>query len=324
MTSFQNRAPQDDNDNKSSLCIPFILERLSQHRKHTDRPFVIGLNGLQGVGKTTLVTALRTTLQSPPRNLVTLSFSLDDLYLPHDRLNTIAVAHPSNPLLQHRGQPGTHDVKLGRELFSQLLNRERDIKVPTYDKSAHHGRGDRVPVEKWEVVNKHGESTVDVVLFEAWCVGFRSLSDQEVVSKWLDACGTLQKQEDVGALADDKVDRSKGRLGRQKLESVKTINENLKEYDTLTDQFDTFIHLDADDTINVYDWRLEAEAKIRASRGDQYGMTDEEVIDFVNGYYPSYELYTDRLRKGVFEEKAGSQLRIIVDKQRHSKSHEVI
>ena len=48
-------------DDKSEHCIPFILERLKQHREHyeskgeTPPPFFLGLNGVQGAGKTTLV-----------------------------------------------------------------------------------------------------------------------------------------------------------------------------------------------------------------------------------------------------------------------------
>jgi D-glycerate 3-kinase len=45
-------------DDKSQHCIPYLLERL---RIHTERhsgntpPFFIGLNGVQGAGKTVLV-----------------------------------------------------------------------------------------------------------------------------------------------------------------------------------------------------------------------------------------------------------------------------
>lgn len=42
-------------DEKSEIVIPFILQRLETHKKHNDTPFFIGLNGVQGVGKTTLV-----------------------------------------------------------------------------------------------------------------------------------------------------------------------------------------------------------------------------------------------------------------------------
>lgn len=42
-------------DEKSTLCIPFILKRLEEHRRTSQQPFFIGLNGVQGAGKTTLV-----------------------------------------------------------------------------------------------------------------------------------------------------------------------------------------------------------------------------------------------------------------------------
>jgi len=42
-------------DDKSEIVIPFILQHLEAHKKHGDVPFFIGLNGVQGVGKTTLV-----------------------------------------------------------------------------------------------------------------------------------------------------------------------------------------------------------------------------------------------------------------------------
>lgn len=48
-------------DDKSEHCIPFILDHVQQHRRlHTSRgetpsPFFVGLNGVQGAGKTTLV-----------------------------------------------------------------------------------------------------------------------------------------------------------------------------------------------------------------------------------------------------------------------------
>lgn len=48
-------------DDKSEHCIPFILERLKLHEEQHEKrgqkppPFFLGLNGVQGAGKTTLV-----------------------------------------------------------------------------------------------------------------------------------------------------------------------------------------------------------------------------------------------------------------------------
>lgn len=44
---------------------------------------------------------------------------------------------------------------------------------------------------------------------------------------------------------------------------------------------DAFVHIDAENTTYVYDWRLQQEAALRAVKGT--GMTDEQVVNFVNG-----------------------------------------
>jgi D-glycerate 3-kinase len=101
-----NAAQPEIVDDKSPHCIPFILKNLHEHQlKHPDEPFFIGLNGVQGAGKTTLVKALAQTMREK-ENLETLVFSIDDLYLCHDDLVKLAQDHPQNPLVQHRGEPG--------------------------------------------------------------------------------------------------------------------------------------------------------------------------------------------------------------------------
>lgn len=95
-------------DDKSPICIPFILSRLAAHRERQagrSLPFVVGLNGVQGVGKTTLVRALAQTLQER-EGLPTLVVSIDDFYLTHADQLALAAAHPDNALVQHRGEPG--------------------------------------------------------------------------------------------------------------------------------------------------------------------------------------------------------------------------
>lgn len=48
-------------DDKSEHCIPFIIDRIHAHRESYSQagedvpPFFLGLNGVQGAGKTTLV-----------------------------------------------------------------------------------------------------------------------------------------------------------------------------------------------------------------------------------------------------------------------------
>ncbi|ORY00662.1 putative Uridine/cytidine kinase [Clohesyomyces aquaticus] len=300
-------------DDKSEHCIPFILERLSAHRENyllqgqRPPPFFLGLNGVQGAGKTTLVNTLCKTLRSPPHSLPTVVLSIDDLYLSHTAQVALARSERDNPLVQHRGQPSTHDLELGTSVFAALQAR-RTVKIPVYDKSQFNGQGDRADESTWEEVNRSGDSSIDVVVFEGWCVGFRPLSDSDVEEKWNKArhgpLGTTQ-------------------LGKHRLQDLLFVNAALRGHDTLTNSLHAFIHIDAEDTKFVYEWRLEQEAALHASKGT--GMTDEQVVSFVNGYYPAYELYTATLRNGIFGPgEAGRQLRLVVGRDRRVTSTERI
>lgn len=301
-------------DDKAPHVVPFILSLLSQHQKiHSTSsnppPFFIGLNGVQGAGKSVLVDILKQTLSGPPHNLSTVVFSLDDLYLAHADQVSLAQCNPDNPLLQHRGQPSTHDIPLAVSVFASL-KQNRPTKIPQYNKAAFSGQGDRVPESEWEEVNTDPSSPVRVVLFEGWCVGFRPLDPDALLSKHRAAVSAL--------LNSTPSNPYRGRLGHNNLESVTTINDALRSYDALTTQLDAFIHIDALDPLYVYRWRLEQEVGLRASRGS--GMTDDQVKEFVDGYYPAYELYTETLREGVFkgttEDWRGRQLRLVVDEDR--------
>ena len=159
--------------------------------------------------------------------------SIDDLYLPHDRQEELAKSHPANPLVQHRGQPSTHDLELGKKVFQDLANRESHVKIPSYDKSAFNGAGDQNPESEWQTVNKEGSPPIEVVVFEGWCVGFRALGDEQVEEKWKAAKGDYEKN----------ADGYKGQLGKQKLSSAEFVNSSLKQYDALTNQFGAFVHM---------------------------------------------------------------------------------
>jgi len=227
--------------------------------------------------------------------------SIDDFYLPHNLQARLAAAHPDNPLVQHRGQPSTHDLPLALSLFSDLLD-GKETKIPSYDKSAYNGQGDRVPEEKWKVANQKGQPIPKVVIFDGWCVGFRAASSAELERKW--ASAVRQREQGV----------YHGRLGYNRQIDVEFVNEALKGYDELTDQLDALIHLDAADPLFVYQWRGQQEKALREAKGS--GMTDEQVKKFVDGYYPAYELFTDRLRAGAFEGTNGKQLRLVIGEDR--------
>lgn len=250
------------------------------------------------------VSTLAEKLSQPPHSLGTVTLSIDDLYLPHNEQLELAAAHPTNPLIQHRGQPSTHDIPLALSVFSDLRS-GKETKIPSYDKSAFTGQGDRVPKGLWETANRKGEYNTRVVIFEGWCVGFQALPVAELRRKWENA----ERQKETGNYS--------GRLAFNKLEDVELINEALRRYGQLTRQLDVLIHVDAEDPRFVYNWRIQQETAMRKTKGT--GMTDEQVIHFVDGYYPAYELYTDELRTGAFNGEKGKQLRLIIEEDRKLK-----
>lgn len=123
------------------------------------RPLVLGINGPQGCGKSTLAAAM---VEARP-GWVTLS--IDDFYLTRAEQVALAARHPDDPLMQVRGGPGTHDVALGVATLDALAAGSGVARVPVYDKSAHGGKGDRAG---WREV----ALPVDVVIFEGWMLGF--------------------------------------------------------------------------------------------------------------------------------------------------------
>lgn len=312
--------PEGIQDDKAQHVIPFVLDLYKRHKARFTSsetlppPLIIGLTAPQGAGKSLLVSILNTSL-AQDHGLPTTIFSLDDFYLPHDGLKSLAEQNPSNPLLQHRGQPSTHEIPLVKSVFSSLRE-NKPTAIPQFNKAAYNGFGDRVPEKDWMTVNKDPKNPIQVVLFEGWCVGFRPLPDRAVTS--------LHKR--TVTEAQDSSAKYSGRLGHNSLESVSTINTALKEYDEITSQFDGLIHIDAEDPLYVYEWRLEQEHNLIKAKGS--GMSDDEVKNFVDGYYPSYELYVDGLREGVFktlkkdgevDDPEGRQLRLVVGKDRKVK-----
>ncbi|KAL7941457.1 P-loop containing nucleoside triphosphate hydrolase protein [Trichoderma barbatum] len=276
-------------DEKVQICTSFLLEHLSNHHAHQQSPLVVGLNGMQGVGKTTLVASLAENLNRD--GISTVVLSMDDFYLTHEEQVKLAEENPDNALFQHRGQPGTHDVKLAISVLASLINGQ-PTKVPVYDKALFSGRGDRLPDLYWTVVNNQGSRPAQVVILEGWSVGFRPLSSEQVEAKWNAPSRTLYKH---------------------KLEHLLLLNEKLRLYEALWDCFDVFIQMDSKQAEFVYTWRQEQEDCLRISRGDpQAGLTAEQLQKFVDGFYPGYELYTENLRQGWNLCRPETQLQIIV------------
>ncbi len=146
------------------LTVPIFLWLLRMVASSEQRPLMVGLSAPQGAGKTTLTKHLVELFEA--QGIRALALSIDDFYLPHAQQLELAANYPDNPYLKYRGYPGTHDVPLGLHTL-QALRDGVDVELPSYDKSAFDGRGDRSQ-------NKHHvEGRFDVVLLEGWMLGFK-------------------------------------------------------------------------------------------------------------------------------------------------------
>ncbi|MFI4970120.1 MAG: hypothetical protein ACHP7D_07925, partial [Lysobacterales bacterium] len=83
-----------------------LLERL--HLRSPAGPFLAGLSGLQGSGKSTFARQLVAAANA--RGVRSEALSLDDFYL--GRRARMRLAREVHPLLATRGVPGTHDPDL--------------------------------------------------------------------------------------------------------------------------------------------------------------------------------------------------------------------
>lgn len=224
------------------------------------RPLIVGFSCPQGGGKTTLTTFLSKLLAR--RSRTTVIASLDDFYVRHAEQRAIADTHDGNPLLEHRGMPGTHDLDLLLDTLDAVRSfcragaecQTQQVRVPRFDKSLHSGRGDRAPEDTWPSI----AGSVDVMLLEGWCMGFEAISKDAV----LDA-------------------------------RLTPVNDALPHYRQVYDRLDSLLVIQIDDMNWVFGWRVEAERQMRAA--GKPGLSDDQVKDFVSRFMPAYKHYAPAL-----------------------------
>ncbi|CAM9393185.1 unnamed protein product [Ectocarpus sp. 4 AP-2014] len=247
-------------------------------------PVVVGINAPQGCGKTTIVSEMQRMLEEAGHQCVVMS--IDDFYLTGAEQDALAARFPTNPLLQVRGNAGTHDLALALRTIRALTRGDdgtsdgdsRDlrlsppssaedpaaqdcIRVPRYDKSARGGKGDRAPKGEWSVVS----TPPDVLLLEGWMLGFEALPDDSPL--------LLSAAEAGGGTSD----------------GLRAVNTFLEDYQSLHDEVDAWLVLKTAEPEMVFEWRAEAERRMREA--GRPGMSDEEVRDFCSRYMPAYRAY---------------------------------
>ena len=215
---------------------------------------LIGINGAQGTGKSTLAEFLRLVL-SAAHGMCAVVLSIDDIYL--SRKQRQRLGREVHPLLVTRGVPGTHDIELGHRVMDALeaLQRGEVLRIPRFDKLID----DRLPEDQWDTIT----GPVDVLILEGWCVGSAAQHAHELV----------EPVNELEAVRDED--------GQWR----KYVNRQLAhEYKDFFARLNKLIFLQAPDLDSVCLWRLEQEEKQLAGAGPgrkPHAMTSDQVRHFV-------------------------------------------
>jgi D-glycerate 3-kinase len=148
--------------------------------RYAGRPLIVGINGAQGSGKSTLCKFLEVLLVE--HNQIGVTVALDDLYL--TRAERLEAARDHHPLFATRGVPGTHDVARGMAILDRLLA-GKDAELPIFDKAADDRSSETRQVK----------GPVQVVLFEGWCVG----AAPQTAAQLREPANELERSEDPDA-----------------------------------------------------------------------------------------------------------------------------
>lgn len=212
-------------------------------------PLVVGINGAQGSGKSTVCKFLEALLAGRQIRAVTLS--LDDLYLTKAERQTLA--REVHPLFATRGVPGTHAIAMGLGIVEEMLA-GRSLELPRFDKAVD----DRA--DEGERIN----GPVDVLLLEGWCVGARP----QAAAALADPVNQLEREEDP-----DGIWRS-------------LVNHWLSEdYARLFDQIDLLVMLKVESFDTVRLNRALQESKLRAANPDAAEVMDDAALERFCAHY---------------------------------------
>jgi D-glycerate 3-kinase len=224
-------------------------------RTRPGKTLIIGINGTQASGKSTLA-ALLVKLLARDYTLRAVTISIDDFY--RTRAEREALARDVHPLLITRGVPGTHDVELASRTFDRIgaLRANDELSLPRFIKVLD----DRAPEKDWPTCI----GPIDVLLFDGWCVGTPPQAAEDLVAP----VNALEAQEDPD--------------GRWRA----FVNTQLKsDYAALFARLDALVFLQAPGFDVVHGWRLEQEAgNVREVADPKHALTADSLRRFIAHY----------------------------------------
>lgn len=232
-----------------------LAERLNARADGHAGPLLVGINGAQGTGKSTLSALIATALEARGPRVAVLS--IDDFYV--SRAARRELADSVHPLLLSRGVPGTHDVTLLRQTLDRLESAGAgdSIALPRFDKSID----EPLPQSRWPSI----EGPVDLVILEGWCVGVEPQPEAALT----EAVNELEAREDPRGVWRRHVNR---RLA--------------EDYAAVFERLDVLVLLRAPSFEQVYEWRSLQEQKLRevAPPGAPGLMDDAALRRFIQHF----------------------------------------
>ena len=260
---------KDKFKNKDKMIKSFLIpvSFWIESKTKSKRPFIIGLGGGQGTGKTTITSIISIILKKYFK-LNVFKISIDDFY--KTRKERFSLSKKIHPLLMTRGVPGTHDINIMLDFFKKVKKSKfKSLRLPKFNKAID----DRCKKKLWYLIKKRP----DVIIFEGWCVGARAEKNNTLKK----AINSLEKIDDL------------------KLVWRKFVNQQLKsKYKKLYNHLNTLLYLKVKNFSLLQRWRLKQEKKLwlkNKKLSNNKIMSKKEVIRFMQ----TYQRVTQNMIKSV-------------------------
>ena len=244
--------------NKEKMIKSFLIPISFWIAKKVEKkkPFILGLSGGQGSGKTTISSIISIILNKYFK-LNVFKISIDDFYKTRKERNSLSKR--IHPMLMTRGVPGTHDINMMLSFFKKTKNKNfKKMILPSFNKAID----DRFSKKYWYKINQKP----DVIIFEGWCVGAKAELNK-----------TLKKPINSIEKINDK-----------KLVWRKYVNLQLRnKYKELYSQLNCMVYLKAKNFNMLQKWRLKQERKLRLKTkkvSSHKIMSKKNVINFMQTY----------------------------------------